>query len=296
MDVSALFSHFNTLPLTCTAPIPFQLTNRHPNPGQLEKTAVQCYHRPNMIITIANQKGGVGKTTTAVTLAHGLALKGYEVLLVDCDPQGQAATFLGLLQEPGLFDLLVSGRPLFDVARSTDSDERKRQGLTIIPGDKRTATASVVIAAEGFRIDILADRLAQSSADYIVIDTAPSVALFQEAALFASDWLVVPVATDYPAAEGLVGVLDTLKAVQDRGGQCQLLGVLPTMYDSVTNESQATLEQLQERYGEAVLDPIHRATILREAAAVGESIWEISPKSRAATQYANLVFKVLDSE
>ena len=245
-------------------------------------------------ITIANQKGGVGKTTTAVSLAHGLSLKGYQTLLVDCDPQGQVASFLGLQQEPGLFDLLISHRPLGDVVRSAHTGDRQRPGLSIIPGDKRTSTASIVLAAEGFRVDHLAMALADVAADYIVIDTAPSVALFQESALFASDWLIAPVATDYPAAEGLTGVLSTLAAVNERGGRCALLGALPTMFDDVTRESTATLEQIKERLGNAVLPPIHRATVLREAAASGETIWELSPKSRAAEQYARLVFEVLD--
>lgn len=245
-------------------------------------------------ITIANQKGGVGKTTTAVTLAHGLALQGRRVLLVDADPQGQAATFLGLLQEPGLFELLVSRRPLSDVTRSAGTIERRRPNLFIVPGDKRTATAQLVLTAEGFELEALDRALAEANYDYIIFDTSPSVGLFQEAAIFAADWLIAPVATDFPAAEGLIGVLDTLAAVNKRGGDCALLGVLPTMYDSVTRESAATLEQIQERLGDRVLPPIHRATILREAAATGETIWELDPKSRAAEEYARVVFEVMD--
>lgn len=244
-------------------------------------------------ITIANQKGGVGKTTTAVTLAHGLALRDYSVLLVDCDPQGQCATFLGLRQESGLFDLLISDRPLDDVIRSATSDERQRQNLSIVPSDKRTATAAIVLTAEGFQVDSLDAILGDVDGyDFIVFDTAPSVASFQEAALFASDYLVAPVATDYPSTEGLAGMLATLKAVNDRGGRCQLLGVLPTMYDSVTRESAASLDQLKEQLGDAILPPIHRATVFRECAADGVTIWEKSPKSRAAQEYAELVFRV----
>ncbi len=247
-------------------------------------------------ITIANQKGGVGKTTTAVTLAHGLALRGKQVLLVDADPQGQVATFLGLRQESGLFDLLISRRPLRDVIRTAAANDYPRHGLYVIPGDKRTATAQIVLTTEGFRIEALARVLQDSEADFIVFDTSPSVGSFQEAALFASDWLVVPVATDYPSVEGFTGIFETLQAVNERGGRCRLLGTLPTMFDDVTRESAAVLSQLQKRLGEAVLTPIHRATILRECAAEGATIWELAPKSRTAEEYAELVFEVLERE
>jgi len=109
------------------------------------------------VLAIANQKGGVGKTTTAVNLGHALSLSGRSVLIVDADPQGQVATFLGLRQEPCLFDLLVSGRPLPEVIRSATVNNHERPELTVIPGDKRTATAQTVLAAEGFRIDALAE-------------------------------------------------------------------------------------------------------------------------------------------
>lgn len=247
-----------------------------------------------IFIAIANQKGGVGKTTTAVTLAHGLALRGHQVLLVDCDPQGQCASFLGLRQESGLFDLLISRRPLADVTRSADTDDHQRPRLAIIPGDKRTATAQIVLAAEGFKLDVLAAALHGAPVEFVVFDTAPAVGSLQEAALFASHYLVAPVAADYPAVEGLAGLMATLETVNQRGGRCQLLGVVPTMFDDVTRESAATLEQLQKRFTEKVWSPIHRATILRECAAEGATVWELAPKGRAAEQYANIVYGVLN--
>lgn len=245
-------------------------------------------------IVIANQKGGVGKTTSAITLGHGLALQGKRVLVVDCDPQGQVATFLGLRQESGLFDLLVGTQPLTHVVRSAGNGEHGRKNLFLIPGNKRTATAQVVMTAEGFRLECLVTALANVKGDYLVFDTSPSVGLFQEAALYAADYLIVPTAVDYPAAEGLAGVLTTLKAVNGQGSGCQLLGVLPTMHDDVTNESQTTLEHLQNRLGDVVMEPIHRATVLRECAAEGVTIWEKAPKSRAAVEYAQLIWKVLE--
>ncbi len=247
-------------------------------------------------IVVANQKGGVGKTTTAVTLAHGLALRDRRVLLVDCDPQGQVATFLGLRQESGLFELLISERPLNAVIYPAGTRSRPRPNLELIPGDKRTATAQIVLSAEGFRIESLAEVLRPLDMDFVIFDTSPSVGLLQEAAIYAADWMLVPSAVDYPSVEGVAGVLSTLKAVNERGGNCLLLGVLPTMHDDVTRESRATLDQLREQLGKAVLEPIHRATVLRECAAEGLTIWEKDPRSRAGEEYARLVWEVLDNE
>ena len=244
-------------------------------------------------IVIGNQKGGQGRTTTTVTLGHGLAMRGKRVLLVDTDPQGQVATFLGLRQESGLFDLLVGGRPLTDVMRSADTDDLDRAGLRVIPGDKRTATAQAVLVAEGFKLDCLAKTLMRTQADYAIIDTSPSVGSLQEAAIYAADWLICPCAVDYAATEGLTGIVATLRAVKQRGGRCQLLGVLPTFYDQVTNESAATLAQLVEHFVEAAWPPIHRATVLRECAAEGLTIFEKAPTSRAAQEYGELVGRVL---
>lgn len=246
-------------------------------------------------IVIANQKGGVGKTTTAVTLAHGLALQGKGVLLVDLDPQGQVSTFLGLPQESGVFDLLVTRQPLAAVIRSTAIPDHDRNGLLVIPGNSRTATAQIVLAAEGFKLDCLARALGAVRTDYIIFDTSPSVGLLQEAALYAADWLIAPCAVDYAATEGLTGVLTTLQAVKEQASNCQLLAVLPTFYDELTRESATTLRQLTYSLGDAVWEPIHRATILRECAAEGLTVFEKAP-CRATQEYAVVVEKVLSYE
>ena len=243
---------------------------------------------------VANQKGGQARTTTTINVGHKLAMGGKRVLLVDTDPQGQVATFLGLRQESGLFDLLVGGRPLADVVRSADANGHDRPGLHILPGDKRTATAQVVLVAEGFRLDCLGDALRGAHVDYCIIDTSPSVGLLQEGAIFAANFLLVPCAVDYAATEGLAGIMATLKAVKGRGGRCQLLAVLPTFYDQVTKESKATLAQLKEHFGDAVWAPIHRATVLRECVAEAVTIFEKAPTSRAAREYAEVVGRVLE--
>lgn len=256
-----------------------------------------------MIITIANQKGGVGKTTTAVTLAHGLAIQGKEVLLLNLDPQGQCASALGLVQEPGVFNLLVGDQTLADVTRSTG-----RPHLALIPGNKRTATTQFVLNAEGFELSVIRDALhpvlrhssgqaLRGKLDFVVIDTAPSVGGLQEAALFAADLVIIPTAVDYLATEGVVQVMQTIEVLAEKHAWAgSVLGILPTFHDDVTRESRQTLEDLKRAFNEnVVLSPIHRATVLRECGAEGKTIWEMAANSRPAKEYADLVWRVADA-
>jgi chromosome partitioning protein len=244
-------------------------------------------------ITIANQKGGVGKTTTAVTLAHGLVLEGKRVLLIDLDPQGQCATILGLKPEPGTFNLLVSEQPLTQVVRSTDRDN-----LFVVLGDRKTSVAQTVLNVQRSPISFAQSKIvtpaSKDGIDYVIIDTSPSVGELQEQALWAADGVLIPCAVDYLASDGVFNIAVTLKRIHDeQNWKGQILGILPTFYDSVTRESKATLQDLQKRFGSRLLSPIHRATVLRECAVEGKTIFELDPHSRAASQYGELVAFVL---
>jgi chromosome partitioning protein len=245
-------------------------------------------------ITIANQKGGVGKTTTAVSLAHGLVLQGKKVLLIDLDPQGQCATILGLKPEPGAFNLLVAEQPMSQVIRATD-----RKNLFIILGDRKTATAQTVLnvqhAAISFTQTIIVPQAIRDGIDYVVLDTSPSVGELQEQALWAADGVLVPCAVDYLASDGVFNIAVTLKRLHDEfNWKGRILGILPTFYDSITRESKATLEDLQKRFGNLMLPAIYRATVLRECAVDGKTIFELAPESRAAAQYSKLVQYVME--
>ena len=236
------------------------------------------------VITISNQKGGVGKTTTAVSLAHQLARKGKKVLAVDFDPQGQFSTALGVASENGVFNLMVNGSPGQWVRKTG------REGLHIIPGDRTTATAQIVLNAENRPITAVQDALKPlyKDYDYFIFDTAPSVGGLQERAIWASNLVLLPTATEYLSSDGLMQILGMLRALKEKGWKGKLAGILPTFYDEQTRESKATLEGLREQFGDSVLSPIHRATVLRECAAEGMTIFERSLKSRAAKEYAAL--------
>jgi chromosome partitioning protein len=243
-------------------------------------------------IAIANQKGGVGKTTTAVSLAHGLALRDRRVLLVDFDSQGHCATSLAIDPEPGVFNALVNPRSdLHKWIRDT-----RRSGLDLLPGDRSTATAQIVINAENQPIafiHLLFMPLAKDY-DFIIFDTAPSVGGIQERAIYAADTILIPTATEFLSMDGLaqmMEVLALLKANWHWPGK--LLGILPTFYDEQTRESHKSLADLQADFGDSILKPIHRATVLRECAAEGKTIFELSPASRAACEYEDLTNAVL---
>jgi chromosome partitioning protein len=242
---------------------------------------------PAKIIVVANQKGGVGKTTTAVSVSHSLALRERRVLLVDFDPQGQCATSLAVNPEPGAFNVLVN--PRSDIRQwIRDSG---RTGLDLIPGDRTTATAQIVVNAENRPIDSIHQIFRELSKeyDYLVFDTAPSVGGIQERAIYAADLALIPTATEFLSMDGLAQMMELLGVLRDHSRwDGELLGILPTFYDDQTSESGKSYTDLQESFGDSVLQPIHRATILRECAAEGKTIFEMAPASRASREYEEL--------
>ena len=214
------------------------------------------------IITVANFKGGCAKSTTCVSLAHGLALKGKSCLLVDCDPQGQLAVMLGQRQESGVFDLLVADEKPDQLVRSTG-----RESLWLIPGDARTATAQFVFTAERHPISFLRDQLKPvlKAFEYAVIDTSPSVGDLQGAALYAGDLVLIPSAVDFLSTEGTLKMAETLQDLKRKmGWSGAIAGILPTFVDEKTTETKTVLAELRDKFGDGVLEGIHRSTRLRE--------------------------------
>lgn len=217
------------------------------------------------IIAVVNEKGGVGKTTTAITMAAGLARRGHTVALVDCDPQGHVAKYLGLPEESGLFDLLVNNQPIAGLLRPVppakwaDPDGGNGQ-LVILPGDQRTTSAGHLLTAEQAPVTILRDRLAPlRGADFIVLDTSPTVTLLVAMIYVAADRILIPTQPELGSVNGVTKALARIKTARERGAPVRLLGVLPVMLRN-TNEHNANLAELVrmlepeawEEYEEAV--------------------------------------------
>lgn len=244
------------------------------------------------VIAIANRKGGVAKTTTAVNLGHGLARRGKRVLLVDLDSQGNLATCLGIPLAPGVYRFLVGQQESRDVIVGTG-----RERLALLPGNQQTAEAKVILAGANYREQVLAARLTplKPAFDFILLDTAPSTDIITVMALVAADSLLVPVKAEYLSAEGLIQVVQELARLRQSGPGATLKWVVPTFYEDVTRESRRTLLQTVQVFGRLVTAPIRQDTRLREAPAQGQTTFEYAPAGRATQDYEALVRKVLSN-
>jgi chromosome partitioning protein len=247
------------------------------------------------IITVANQKGGVGKTTTAINLSAALAGKGRRTLLIDLDPQANStlAFFnIGEIKE-SMFEVLSDARsPMGSIIKVS-----KDPMLSVGPG--RLALAKLETALSG-QFDApyrLKDALAsvEKDYDYIVIDTPPSLGILTVNALVAATHLLVPIQAAYFAIEGTDDLLETYERIRQRPNpQLKMLGVVITLFDKRTNISRDTHGQIREVFGEVLFKTkISKNVRLEESPAYKETIFSFAPKSTGATEYKKLAAEVV---
>ena len=236
-------------------------------------------------IAILNQKGGVGKTTTAVSLGSGLADRGVSTLLVDADAQGSVGMSLGIKGTRSLFHVLME-----DVTPQQASVP-VRSNLDVLTADEMLANAEIRLAQQPKRANVMSSKLAAFTGYKIVlVDCAPSLSLLNQNALVFADYVLVPVACDYLSLVGLKQLLRTIKHVQTSLGHVVELGaVLPTMYDGRSKHAQESLKALQDHFGPRCLAPVRMCVKLKEAPAQKRTIFEYASDSTAAKDYLKVV-------
>ena len=237
-----------------------------------------------LAITISSNKGGAGKTTTAVHLAAGLANAGHKVLLVDLDKQGHCATFLGRDPAPRLYDLLVKERPLGELVVEA------RPRLHLLASNSETIVAQDFARMRNAQADLLTREILDKAAgyDYILFDTPPQ-GLLQECAVYSADLLVVPVPVDYPGMDGAAQFVQIADHIQRRENLSSVRQfIVPMFVDKRTSESRYNLEALQKRFGDQVLEPVPVRTRMREAIAEGETIFDYAPRDDIAEIYEGM--------
>jgi chromosome partitioning protein len=243
-------------------------------------------------IAVFNHKGGTGKTTTAVSIAAGLAAKGKRVLLVDTDAQGNVAVSLGANVERSLYHVLVMG------LRVSDAVKTVRPNLDLLPSNETLAAAELYLAGRQNRDRVLSERLSAAAAsyDYVVLDCSPSLSLMNQNALVFADSVLVPVACDYLS---LVGVRQVIKTVKNVNAilhhPVQIWGVLPTLFDARAKICHEAISTLKQHFAERCLPPVRSAIKVKEAPSQGQTIFEYAAGSPAADDYNVVVERIIQN-
>jgi chromosome partitioning protein len=247
------------------------------------------------ISAIVNQKGGVGKSTTAINLGAYLAERGEKVLLVDMDPQSNATSGLGVNGEISgdVYDVLLEGKPLVDIVVST-----RIEGLYVAPATIQLVGAEVELVsslARELKLRRALEKLPEGSFDRILLDCPPSLDLLTLNALTAADEVLIPVQCEYYALEGLTQLMRSIRMVREElNPRLEIGGVLLTMFDQRTNLSRQVAEEVRSFFGDCVFKTIiPRSVRLSEAPSYGMPVSLYAPSSSGAEAYAAVAREVL---
>jgi chromosome partitioning protein len=251
------------------------------------------------VMTVANQKGGVGKTTSAVNLAAGLALHGLRVCVIDLDPQGNASTALGIDHQvgtPSIYDVLLGGRPIAEVGQVAEFSPN----LTCIPATLDLAGADIELTsqvAREYRLQRAVTTYLDESSDppdYLIIDCPPSLGLLTLNALVAAREVLIPIQCEYYALEGLAQLLNTVELVRSHlNPKLTVTTVLLTMYDSRTRLADQVAAEVRNHFGELVLEPvIPRNVRVSEAPGFGQTVMTYDAASRGAVGYLQAAHEI----
>ena len=246
---------------------------------------------PPLVLAVANQKGGVGKTTTVINVGAHLAELGRRVLIVDCDPQANATSGLGVARRDipaSTYDVVVLGRPLAEARIHTSIP-----GLDLIPSDIALAGAEIELVAVARREKRLAyalEALSDDPVDYVLLDCPPSLGLLTVNAVVAAEALLVPIQCEFYALEGLGLLTHTISLLRrELNPSLRIAGIVLTLHDGRLTLASQVVDEVRKRFGDLVLDPvIPRNVRLSEAPSFGLPITAYAPASRGAEAYREL--------
>ncbi len=269
-----------------------QFAIKKPAASQKATPSAQKKNEGPRKIAVTLSKGGVGKTTTAVNLASGLALAGFNVLLVDTDTQGQSSFMLGVKPQAGLTEFVNDELPLDEIMI------KARDRLWLLAGGKSLAGLKRVIDRKDFGGEMtLREKLStiDKQFDYVILDTSPGWDPLIVNVLFYVDEVLTPVSLEVMTLQGLVEFLKSMSSIQKYNKDVALKYILPTFHDKRVKKSNAILKKLESLYGDHICTPIRYNVRLSEAPAYGQTIYEFAPGSPGAQDYRELIRKIADN-